>query len=248
MKKVLPILFFALSAVSLSAQADSTKKSVEKAIVNDVKSDTRLIDLANATLKAHGGDALRNMKTLTLIGSADITASVMPQKLPGNFVTVFSGEKYRLELTIPGQPVKQIFDGNQTFTNAPGGVELPPLNRFGLAMIQRIGEAGYVISGLADDKEFKKGFRVTSPEGFYTDFVIDKKTGYVKSYNSSFVIRGSNVSTSVEIDKMRIVEEIVIPEKYAQRFDLGQIIVYAEFKAKDILVNKEVKDDVFVMN
>jgi hypothetical protein len=188
------------------------------------------------------------MKTLSIIGSVDITPSTFPQKIPATFVTIFADDRYRFELNNPFQPIKQIFDGTQTFSNAPGGFQLPPVNRLGFPVIQRIGDLNFVISGLADDKEFKNGFRITSPEGFYTDFLVDKKTGYVKSYNSSYVINGNNVTTSVEIDKMRTVDGVVIPEKYAQRFDMGQLTVYAEFKAKDIFVNKEVKDDVFTMN
>ena len=39
---------------------------------------------------------------------------------------------------------------------------------------------------------------------------------------------------------------MVVPEKYAQRFDLGQLgIIYANFKSKDILVNTELSGDVF---
>ena len=206
-----------------------------------------MLELANATLKAHGGDNFKNMKSLTIIGSVDVTPSNFPQKIPATFVTIFAGDKYRFELNNPFQPIKQIFDGKQTFSNVQNGFELPPVNRLGFPVIQRIGDKDFVISGLPDDKEFKKGFRITSPEGYYTDFYIDKKTGQVKSYNSSYVINGNNVTTSVEIDKYRTVDNVVIPEKYAQRFDLGQFTVYADFKAKEIVVNKELADDIFVL-
>jgi len=55
------------------------------------------------------------------------------------------------------------------------------------------------------------------------------------------------VTTSVEIDKVREVAGVKIPEKYAQRFDLGQLTLYATFKAQEILVNSAVSDDVFVI-
>ncbi len=239
--------FFA--TVGFAQKTDEQNSAVKAAETSVAKTEnSALMDLANATLKAHGGDLLKNMKSLTMIGSADITVSAFPQKVPGSFVTIFSGEKYRFELNIPGQPVKQIFDGEQTFSTIQGGFQLPPVNRFGIPLIQRIGDKDFVISGLNDDKEFKKGFRITTPEGFYTDFIIDKKTGLVKSYNSSFVVNGNNVSTSVEIDKTRSVDGIVVPEKYAQRFDFGQLTVYSEFKSKEIIVNKEIADDVFVMS
>jgi len=44
------------------------------------------------------------------------------------------------------------------------------------------------------------------------------------------------------------VEGVKIPEKYAQRFDMGQFTVYADFKAKEILVNSKVADDVFLIS
>ena len=48
-----------------------------------------------------------------------------------------------------------------------------------------------------------------------------------------------------EIDKMRLVDGILVPERYAQRFDTEQVTVYANFKVKEILVNSELADDVF---
>lgn len=244
MKTYLIALFIAVFAISGIAQIKDEKSKDSK---SEVKTETALLDLANATLKAHGGDSLKSMKSLTIIGSVDVTPSTFQQKIPATFVTIFAGNKYRFELNNPFQPIKQIFDGKQTFSNVQNGFELPPVNLIGFPVIQRIGDQGFVISGLADDKEFKKGFRITSPEGYYTDFYIDKKTGQVKSFNSSYVINGNNVTTSVEIDKMRTVDGVTIPEKYAQRFDLGQMTVYAEFKAKEIVVNKEIADEIFTL-
>ena len=44
-----------------------------------------------------------------------------------------------------------------------------------------------------------------------------------------------------------MVDGLTIPEKYAQRFDMEQISIYSTFKAKDILVNSPVADDVFAI-
>ena len=97
------------------------------------------------------------------------------------------------------------------------------------------------------DKSKKKGFRITSPEGYYTDFFIDEKTNHIKSYEASYDYNGRKITTSVEIDKMREVSGVFVPERYAQRFDTGQFTIYANFKAKEILVDTEVADDVFTM-
>ncbi len=245
MKKYLIAVLMAIFAVSGIAQTKDDKSKVSKVEANAEKV---LNELADATLKAHGGDSFKNMKSLTIIGSVDVTPSTFQQKIPATFVTIFAGDKYRFELNNPFQPIKQIFDGEQTFSNVQGGFNLPPVNRLGFPVIQKIGDKDFIISALPNDKEYKKGFRITSPEGYYTDFILDKKTGQVKSYNSSYIINGNNVTTSVEIDKMKTVDGIVIPERYAQRFDLGQLTVYADFKAKEIVVNKEIADDIFTMN
>jgi hypothetical protein len=39
----------------------------------------------------------------------------------------------------------------------------------------------------------------------------------------------------------------LIPEKFSQRFDLGQLTAYADFKAKDIQVNIEVQNAIFTI-
>ena len=42
-----------------------------------------------------------------------------------------------------------------------------------------------------------------------------------------------------------MVDGVLVPEKYVQRFDLGGITIYAAFTAKQIQVNTPVADDVF---
>ena len=86
---------------------------------------------------------------------------------------------------------------------------------------------------------------MTSPEGYFTDFYLDEKTNQIKGYDASYTINERVVTTSVEIEKCRDVEGVLVPEKYAQRFDTEQITIYANFKAKEILVNSEVPDAYF---
>lgn len=202
-------------------------------------------ELAKLAVAAHGGDKLKNMKSLVVKGSVDITTSAIAQAIPATFVTIFAGEKYRIEIVNPFQPIKQVFDGMQTSTTIRGGFTLPPINRIGFPILQQLGRQGFVITALPDAKKKRKGFRMTSPEGIFTDFYLDEKTNQVKGYDSIYDINGRSVTTSVEIDKLRDVEGVLIPEKYAQRFDTEQITVYATFKAKEIMVNTEVPDGVF---
>ncbi|MEO8072799.1 MAG: hypothetical protein ABI686_06095 [Acidobacteriota bacterium] len=244
MKKYSILLIIIILAANSFAQTDKNQKPETKTIVTVTKTDNAPLELAKATVAAHGGDNLKKMKTLDVRGTVDVTASTFPQAIPATFATIFSGDKYRLEITNPFQPLKQIYDGQQTYSSI-NGFNLPPFNRVGFPVLQKIDDKEFVVSALPEKLKKKKGFRVTSPEGYYTDFFVDDKTGQIKGYESSYNFNDREVTTSVEIDKFRTVEGVVIPEKYSQRFDLGQLIFYANFKAKDILVNSPVADSIF---
>jgi hypothetical protein len=247
MKKYLALFLITIFAVGINAQVAQNKQEEKTAAVNNVTTpDAASLELAKATLKAHGGDKFKNMKTLVVRGTADVSTSPT-QVLPATFAFVFSGEKYRIDIENPLQSLKQIYDGEQTYSSI-NNFSFPPLNRLGLPLLQKLETAGFVTSALPEKLKKKKGFRVTSPEGYYTDFVLDEKTGQVKSYESSYDINGRTVSTSVEVAKLRDVDGVILPENYSQRFDLGNITIYSNFKAKQIVVNMEVKDEVFVMS
>ncbi len=244
MRKFCILLFVFLLSANVFAQTEQTNKEKEKP--KPTSSETKAVaplDLAKAALLAHGGNTFKAMKTLIVKGSADISVSPT-QSFPSTFVMIFSSDKYRYELTNPFQPFKQIYDGQQTVSSVPN-FTLPPVNRLGLPLLQRMDDKGFAVSALPETSKKKNGFRITSPEGYYTDFFIDEKAGNVKSYEASYDFNGRNVTTSVEIDKIREVAGVKIPEKYAQRFELGNATIYVDFKAKDIFVNSEVADDVF---
>jgi hypothetical protein len=245
MKKLGVLLFVFVLAASVSAQKETPAKDKEKEKIAAVP-DTKTADplaLAKKALAAHGGDKFKDSKTLIVRGSADISTSPT-QTIPSTFVMIFSGDKYRYEIINPFQPFKQTYDGQQTASSIPN-FTLPPVNRLGLPLLQKMDQKGYVVAALPEASKKKNGFRITSPEGYYTDFFIDEKTGEVKSYEASYDFNGRAVTTSVEIDKLREVDGIKLPEKYAQRFELGFATIYADFKAKEILVNSEVSEDVF---
>lgn len=253
MKSIRIAAFCLTCVISISAQTAKTetdKKSTEKAkpttatATVSAKTSTPL-ELAKAALTAHGGDKFKNMKTLVVSGSADVSGSPTTT-FPATFSTIYAGEKYRLEITNPFQPFKQIYDGKET-SSSINGFSLPPINRLGLPLLPKIEEKDFIVSALPEAKKKKAGFRITAPEGFYTDFFVDEKTGQVKSYEASYEINGRSVTTAVEIDKLREVEGVKIPEKYAQRLETGSLTVYVVFKAKDISVNSAVNDDVFTM-
>lgn len=250
MKKYSILLLIFVFAVGVFAQKDDKQKKDEKEKTTATPTPAAIsktstpMELAKAALAAHGGDKFKNMKTLIVRGTADVSGSPT-QVMSGTFATIFSGEKYRLEVVVPLQSFKQVFDGEQTVSSLPG-FQLPPLNRLGLPLLPKMEEKGYTVSELPD-KNKKSGFRITSPEGYFTDFYIDEKTGQVKGYSAKYDYNGREITTAVEIDKLKDVEGILVAEKYSQRFELGQLTIYSNFKAKEMLVNTTIADEVFTM-
>lgn len=247
MKKLLFAFFTLALAINVFAQNKKQDKSAKK--MEDktaVKIGNAAEELAKKTLAAHGGDKLKNMKNLVVSGNINVTTSFSAQSFPGTFNTVFEGDKYRLEINSI-QSFKQIYDGQQTYSSMGNGFTMPPVNKIGLPVLAKIGEQGYIVSELPEKLSKKSGFRVTTPEGYFTDFILDTKTNRVKEYESSYQLNGRDITTSVVIDKYREMDGVLINEKFAQRFDLGQMTIYAEFKAKDVLIDSKLDDDIFVM-
>lgn len=246
MKKIIVLLFITVMSFSIYGQnkEESEKQSSNKPIA--AKSDSAVLETAKKTLAAHGGDKLKNVKTIIIRGSVEVTAPNSAQTLPAAFAMIFSGDKYRLEIQSAVFNFQQISDGNNT-SSSLAGVTLPPINRSGLPLLTKIGVDGYVVSELPEKLKKKKGFRITSPEGYYTDFIVDEKTSQVKDYESAYQIGDRTVSTAVAIDKYRDVNGVFINEKFSQRLDMGQFTSYASFKAKEILIDSKVEDTVFTV-
>lgn len=236
--KIFPIFLFSMLSLSVFGQSGPSASA-------NPAMDSAAVELATIAFKAHGGERLKEMKTLVLRGTAEVSGSPS-QVFPAGFIMVFAGERYYLEITNPFQPLKQVYDGTSVSSSLQG-FQLPPINRLGLPMLQKSGEAGFVVSALPEKSRKKKGFRVTAPDGYICDFFIDEKTGAVKAYEAEFEFNGRTVTTSVEIDSVKDVEGVKVPDRYSQRFELGFITVYAAFKAKEVLVNGTVEDSVFVI-
>jgi hypothetical protein len=236
------ITIFGLAFTVAAQKADV--KPTDKPVATE---DKAALDLAKAVYLAHGGEKFRSMKTLVVKGSVDVNSpSLINQAIAGGFTMAFARDKYRVELATPFQSFKQTYDGQQTYSSMQIGFALPPLNRLGIPLLQRLGSDGYVVSKLPASAKNKTGFRITAPDGFYTDFYVDGKTNQIKGYESQYDFNGRIFTTSVEIEKYRSVDGVVVPERYSQRFDLGQLgVIYADFKSKDILVNTELANDVF---
>ncbi|HTK26068.1 MAG TPA: hypothetical protein VL327_05880 [Pyrinomonadaceae bacterium] len=242
MKTIFFVLLMFCFSLGVLGQTIAKVKPEDAAVSSSANA---AVELSKAALAAHGGDKLKAIKTLIVRGTADVTMSSFNQAFPAGFAIVISGERYRLDIQSQFQSLKQVYDGKETFSSIPG-FSLPPVTSLGFPVLLHIGDTGYVVSALPETGK-KKGFRVTTREGFYTDFFVDEKTGQVKGYESSYDLNGRTITTSVVIDKYRIVDGVTVPEKYSQRFDLGQMTAYADFKAKEILINSPVADDVFTI-
>jgi hypothetical protein len=224
------IVVVALCSAVFGQKGDS--KLLVKPIVDSKATNSEALDLAKAAFSAQGGDKFKAVKTMVIKGSVDVTSPAIPQAIPGGFSMAFAGDKYRVEIATVAQSFKQSFDGEQTHTSIQLGYSLPPMNRLGLPLLQRLGDEGFVVSPLPAGSRKKLGFRITAPDGFFTDFFVDEKSKQIKSYESMYEFSGRSFTTAVDIGKYREVDGVFIPEKYSQRFDLGQIVVYGDFKAK----------------
>lgn len=210
-----------------------------------IKSDSTPLELAKAALAAHGGDKFKTMKSLTEIGSADVAMPGSAQTMTVGYKLILAGDKFRFEINSPFANFQQIYDGENLYASM-GGSDVPPLSKIGINLIAKAEDKGYTVSAVPDKKK-RRGFRISTPEGYNTDFYLDPATAQVMSFESKFTVRNREVSTAVEHDKFREVEGVLVPEKFSQRFDVGGNTFYANFKAKEILVNTTIADDVFAM-
>lgn len=233
MKAIVLLTLLILGGSTLIAQVGAASPSAN-ALADPAAS-------AKQTFEAHGGSRLKGIKTLVIKGGVDVT--VQSQAIPGGFSTVISGDKYVLDIQTAFQSIKQTFDGTNTVSSL-NGITLPPVTSLGFPLLPRLGDEGYVVSQVAGKKK-GKGFRLTAPDGFYTDFYVNEKTGLISSYESAYEMNGRTFTTSIEVDAYKIVDGISVPERYSQRFDLGPITAYASFKAKEILINSKIEDSVF---
>ena len=238
---------------SVSAQTGSNSKSPETSAKPAetpaaaiptvvITAATAPIDLAKAALAAQGGEKFKAVKNVVLRGSVDLYGPNSTQSVPGGFVIVTAGDKFRMEVDArPLFSFKQIFDGQQSYSSLPGA-EMAPVSKFGMRLLTRFDEPGYMVTALPDKKKLR-GFRIADAEGNATDFYLDAATGRV--VNFTFAFNGYNFGT--ENKKYKEVEGVLVPSSFTQRIEMPQGAAFAEFNVKDIKLNQEMGDDVFAM-
>jgi hypothetical protein len=250
MKRYAPTLVLLLISSAVMAQGpDAAKSNGAAAAVTStipappaITTNSTPLELARAALAAQGGDKFKNLKSMMLIGTADLYAPNSTQSIPGKFAIVTAGDKVRIE--IDARPVfnfKQIYDGQQSYSSMPG-VQMPPASKFGLPVLAKFDQPGYTVSALPDKKKLR-GFRIVDSEGNTTDFFVDPATARVMQYLTPY----NGYTFGTENSKFKEVDGVLIPVSFSQRLEMQQGAFFAEYKVKDVKLNQPIGDDVFVM-
>ncbi len=250
MKKYAPTLVLLLLSAAAMAQVPDAAKSSGVAAVGSnsipaapsINPNSTPIELAHAALAAQGGEKFKNLKSMMLIGSADLYAPNSASSIPGKFVMVTAGDKVRIE--IDARPIfnfKQVYDGQQSYSSMPG-VQLPPASKFGLPVLAKFDQPGYTVSALPDKKKLR-GFRIVDSEGNTTDFYVDPATARVMQYLTPY----NGYTCGTENSKFKEVEGVLIPFNFSQRLEMQQGAFFAEYKVKEVKLNQPIGDDVFII-
>jgi hypothetical protein len=196
-------------------------------------------ELARTALNSFGGEKFLKMKSLVLSGSADLYAPGSTQSMTAKFVWVQYGDKYRLEIQSPLFSFRQITDGYRSYTSVPG-MEIPSQNRYGIPVLRRYNDAGFLVTPLPDRKKMH-AFRITDPDGYATDYFVDAETGRLMSYESTMM----GHKLGVEHRTFKDFDGILVPMAFTQRLAVPNGDFFAEFKVKDVKINQEIQADVF---
>jgi hypothetical protein len=250
MKRYAPTLVLLLISSAAIAQEPNSAKSNGAAAASTstipappaITANTTPIELARAALAAQGGDKFKHLKSMMLIGSADLYAPNSAASIPGKFVIVTAGDKVRIE--IDARPIfnfKQLYDGQRSSSSMPG-VELPPPSKFGLAVLAKFDQPGYTVSALPDKKKLR-GFRIVDAEGNTTDFFLDPATARVMQYLTPY----NGYTFGTENSKFKEVDGVLVPMNFSQRLEMQQGAFFAEYKVKEVKINQPIGDDVFVI-
>ncbi len=210
--------------------------------VASITPTTAPIDLARTALAAQGGEKFKAVTSMVLRGSVDLYPPNSAQSIPGGFIIVTAGDKVRIEIDArPAIAFKQLFDGQRSYSSLPG-VELPPLSKFGIAVLSKFDQPGYAVTAIPDKKKLR-GFRISDADGNATDFFIDVTTGRVMS----FLINYNNYTFGTEHKKFKEVDGVLVPMTFSQRLEMTQGAFFADYSVKDVKLNNPLGDDVFAI-
>ena len=231
----------ALCCCACLALADVSARQQKPAAATAAALDSSSsVELARATLKAHGGEKFCNLKNTVLVGTADLFGPNSTRAVPAQFVSVTEGVRARLELNSPGFKLSYVDNGERHVTSIRG-MELPP-GKLGLNMLQKFDQPGYTVTALPAQKK-SPGFRITDASGDATDFYVNTATGRVSLIVTTF----DGNSNSVEFKSFKEIDGVVVPFNYVQKLSTPQGAYFAEYKVKEAKFNQKIGDDVFAI-
>jgi len=239
------IILVALTSSAIAQKTDPPKDGKEVGTIPALPAITDKstpMELAKAALAAMGGDNFKKMKSSFVTGSANLYAPNQAGSIPGKFAIATAGDKVRVD--IDAQPIimfKQIYDGDRSFSTMPG-IEIPPPSKFGLPLLGKLDQPGYVVSAIPDKKKLR-GFRIADPAGNTTDYYLDPATSRISEYTIPWqgYTFGSSISKFAEVDG------VLVPMNFSQRFEMPVGAYFAEYKVKTVKLNGPIADDVFVI-
>lgn len=235
------------AGISANAQAEAAKTQTPPAgngttTAAAITATTAPVDLARAAVAAQGGEKFRNLTSVVLKGSVDLFAPNSTQSIPGAFVMVVAGDKVRVEIDArPAVSFKQIYDGQRSYSSLPN-VDIPPASKFGMGLLVKFDQPGYVVSALPDKKK-QRAFRVTDPDGNSSDFFVDVPSGRVMS----FLIPYGGYTFGTENKKLKEFDGVLIATSFTQRLEMPQGAFFADYSVKDVKLNQPIADDVFAI-
>ena len=234
-------------SVAGAAQTEAPAKSVTATATSGsapaaITATTTPVDLARAALAAQGGEKFKNLTSMVLIGSVELYAPNSTQSIPGKFVMVTAGDKMRIDIDArPAVSFKNVYNGQQSYSSMPG-VSLPPMSKFGPAVLAKFDQPGYTVTALPDKKKLR-AFRIADPDGNATEFYVDATTGRVMT----FLIPFNGYTFGTEIKKTKDLDGVLIPYNFTQRLEMPQGAFFAEYSVKDVKLNQPLGDDVFAI-
>jgi hypothetical protein len=206
-----------------------------------ITSSTTPVELARAAYLAQGGNKYRDLKSMLLTGSVDLFGPNSLQSIPGKFAIVTAGERSRTEFQSIVFNLRQISDGTRTYSSVPG-MEMPPPTKFGISVLMKYDQPGYVVTALPDNKKLR-AFRITDPDGNATDFFVAVDTARVMT----FVVPYRGLTFGMEFKSFKEMDGVLLPMSFTQRIEMQQGAAFADFKVKESKLNFEIADDMFAI-
>jgi hypothetical protein len=200
-------------------------------------------EIARIALARQGGDKFRNLKNLSLFGTAVLYYGSEPSDTTsGQFAIVNAGDRSRTDVETPEVSYREIYDGNRAYCVLKR-ISAPPPSKFGMAVIAQVDRPGYTTTALADNKKKQRGFRVSDSEGNATDFYVDPATGRIMEFSFTY----KNIKFTTEHKSFKEVEGVLVPYSFLRIYGLPRVDIYMEFKVKEAKVNQQIGDDVFII-